>query len=446
MRIHLSDNFGFNKLIVFTFPAIAMMVFTSIYTLVDGFFVSNFVGKVPFAAVNLIYPLFPIAGAIGLMIGSGGNAIVGICLGKGDKEKANAYFSMFIYSILGIGSLFGIVCFLFSENLARMLGAEGELLHYATLYADYIFLSTPFFVLSFSFQSFFVTAEKPKLGFFITLLGGCLNIVLDPIFIICFGMGLKGAAIATVLSQVISGAVAILYFCRRNDSLLSLSRNPEFDIKVLIQSCFNGLSEMVTNIAVSVVTIVYNFQLLKAYGDNGVAAFGVIMYLSFLFTAVFYGFAIGSAPIFSYNFGAKRRKMLKAILDRSLKLIVLGGALIVMISELCSDHLAAVFVGYDEELCYLTSHGLKLYAVSFLFSGIAIFGSSFFTALNNGIVSAIISLFRTFIFEIGAIIILPVLIGANGIWLAIVVAEISSLFLTFICMRKCGQKYGFALR
>ncbi|SFJ79914.1 MATE family efflux transporter [Succinivibrio dextrinosolvens] len=442
MRIRLSDNFDCHKLIVFTFPAVAMMVFTSIYTMVDGFFVSNFVGKVPFAAVNLIYPLFPIAAAIGLMIGSGGNALVGICLGEGDREKANSYFSMFIYSMLGIGSIFGIVCFCFSEDLSRMLGAQGELLYYATLYADYLFLSTPFFILSFTLQGFFVTAEKPKLGFCITLLGGMLNIVLDPLFIIVFEMGLKGAAIATVLSQVISVTVALIYFSGKNDSLLSLLKNPEFDFKVLTRSCFNGMSEMVTNIAVSVVTIVYNFQLIKAYGDNGVAAFGVIMYLSFLFTAAFYGFATGSAPIFSYNFGARRKVMLKKILIRALKLVLIGGAVIVLVSEVFSDLLAQIFVGYDEELCYLTSHALKLYAVSFLFSGIAIFGSAFFTALNNGMVSAVISIFRTFIFEIGAIIVLPIMIGANGIWLAIVVAEISSLLLTWFCMKKCSVKYG----
>lgn len=443
MRIQLSDHFTTKKLLLFTMPSIAMMVFTSIYGMVDGFFVSNFVGKVPFAALNLVEPMFPIVGALGMMIGTGGTAIVGITLGQKKNEQANAYFSMFIYAVLILGFVIGVVGFFLSEPLAAMLGANGDMLTYGTIYSKVLFIATPFFLLQFAMQSFFVMAEKPRLGFAVTVLGGVLNMLLDPLFIIVFDGGILGAALATSTAQAVTAIVALIYFARPNDSLLHLTLKTKFYGRIMLKACANGLSEMVTNLAFSVVTILYNFQLLKYYGEDGVAAFGVLMYLGFIFSAVYYGYSMGVAPIFSYQYGAHGNGELQNVFRKSLKLIAAMGVVMLVSSELLAGVLSKVFVGYDENLYHLTVHAMRIYAVSFLFSGFAAFGSSFFTAFNDGLVSAVISFLRTLVFEAGAILLLPAVIGKDGIWMSIIVAEVSALLLTAVFMKAKGRKYGY---
>ncbi|MCB6608081.1 MATE family efflux transporter [[Clostridium] symbiosum] len=444
MQIQLSEHFTYKKLLQFVLPSIIMMVFTSIYSIVDGLFVSNFVGKTPFAAINMVMPVLTILGSFGFMIGAGGTAIVGKTLGEGDRDKANRYFSMLIYVVIGLGIVFAGVGLVFMRPLASFLGASGDMLEYCVLYGRGILAALPFFMLQNSFQNFFVMAEKPNLGLGVTVISGVLNIVLDALFIIVFKWGLFGAAFATAFSQAVGAGIALVYFTRKNGSLLRLTPKTGIDGKVLWKACTNGSSEMVGNLAASVVTMLYNFQLMRLIGEDGVAAFGVIAYFGFIFSAIFYGYAVGCSPIVSYQFGADNQAELKNLLRKSLGIIGITGIAMVLLSRLGAVPLSKMFVGYDEELFKLTVHGFKIYSVSFLFSGFSAFGSAFFTALNDGLVSAVISFLRTFVFEIGSILILPFVFGVDGIWTAIVVAELAALTVTIIFLVVKRKKYHYA--
>lgn len=444
MQIQLSEHFTYKKLLQFVLPSIIMMVFTSIYSIVDGLFVSNFVGKTPFAAINMVMPVLTILGSFGFMIGAGGTAIVGKTLGEGDRDKANRYFSMLIYVVIGLGIVFAGVGLVFMRPLASFLGASGDMLEYCVLYGRVILAALPFFMLQNSFQNFFVMAEKPNLGLGVTVISGVLNIVLDALFIIVFKWGLFGAAFATAFSQAVGAGIALVYFTRKNGSLLRLTPKTGIDGKVLWKACTNGSSEMVGNLAASVVTMLYNFQLMRLIGEDGVAAFGVIAYFGFIFSAIFYGYAVGCSPIVSYQFGADNQAELKNLLRKSLGIIGITGIAMVLLSRLGAVPLSKMFVGYDEELFKLTVHGFKIYSVSFLFSGFSAFGSAFFTALNDGLVSAVISFLRTFVFEIGSILILPFVFGVDGIWTAIVVAELAALTVTIIFLVVKRKKYHYA--
>ncbi len=444
MRIQLSDHFSYGRLLRFTLPSIVMMVFTSIYSLVDGFFVSNYVGKTAFAAINLIGPVFTIVGALGMMVGAGGTAIVGKTLGEKDQEKANKYFSMFIYIVLLIGLATAVVGWFAAPPLARLLGAEGQMLEDCIIYGRISFIGSPFFMLQFSMQTFFITAEKPKLGLFATVFGGVSNMVLDWLLIAVLPWGIWGAAVATALSQILATTFALIYFACPNSSLLRLTLKTKIYGKVLGKACINGSSEMVGNIAYSVVTILYNTQLLKYYGEDGVAAYGVLMYVGFIFSAIYYGYAMGSAPIISYNFGAQTHMEMKNIFRKSMALVCILGAGMLAIAQLAAPALSSVFVGYDKTLYDLTYQALRIYSVSFLFMGVAAFGSSFFTALNDGVVSAVISFLRAFVFEVGAILLMPLFFGKEAIWGAVVVSEFAALLLTTVFLIANRKKYHYA--
>lgn len=444
MQIQLSEHFTYKKLLQFVLPSIIMMVFTSIYSIVDGLFVSNFVGKTPFAAINMVMPVLTILGSFGFMIGAGGTAIVGKTLGEGDRDKANRYFSMLVYVVIGLGVVFAGIGLIFMRPLASFLGAAGDMLEYCVLYGRVILAALPFFMLQNSFQNFFVMAEKPNLGLGVTVISGVLNIILDALFIIVFQWGLFGAAFATALSQAVGAAIALVYFIRKNKSLLRLTTKTRIDGKVLWKACTNGSSEMVGNLAASVVTMLYNFQLMRLIGEDGVAAFGVIAYFGFIFSAIFYGYAVGCSPIVSYQFGADNQEELKNLLRKSLGIIGITGIAMVVLSRIGAVPLSKMFVGYDAELFKLTVHGFRIYSAAFLFSGFSAFGSAFFTALNDGLVSAVISFLRTFVFEIGSILILPFVFGVDGIWTAIVVAELAALTVTIIFLVVKRKKYHYA--
>lgn len=444
MQIQLSEHFTLKKLLRFVFPSIIMMVFTSVYSIVDGLFVSNFVGKTPFAAINLVMPVLTILGSFGFMIGAGGTAIVGKTLGEGNGEKANRYFSMFIYVVIGLGAVLGLLGIIFMRPLTMLLGANGNMLEHCVLYGRVILLALPFFMLQNSFQNFFVMAGKPNLGLGITVISGVLNIVFDALFILVFRWGLFGAAFATAISQVAGAVVALIYFSRKNGSLLRLIPKIKFEGRILWKACANGASEMVGNLAASVVTMLYNLQLMRLIGEDGVAAYGVIAYFGFIFSAIFYGYAVGCSPIVSYQFGADNREELKNLFRKSLGIIGITGIVMVLLSRLGAVPLSKIFVGYDADLFQLTVHGFKIYSIAFLFSGFSAFGSAFFTALNDGLVSAVISFLRTFIFEIGSILLLPLILGVDGIWAAIVVAEAAALIVTAIFFVIKRKKYHYA--
>ena len=429
MRIQLSEHFTYAKLLRFTFPSIVMMIFTSIYSVVDGVFVSNFAGKTPFAAVNLIMPLLIITGAPGFMVGTGGSAIVAKTMGQGKAELANRYFSFLVCAAAVGGAAVGWLGFAFARPTAIALGADGEMLEYCVLYARIILAANPFFILQNVFQSFLIAAEKPKLGLYITVGAGLTNIVLDAVIVGVFRWGVAGAALATILSQAVGGLTPVVYFLRKNSSLLRLVR-PRFDGRVLWKTCSNGSSELMSNISGSVVAMLYNFQLLRLAGEDGVAAYGAIMYVNFIFAAIFIGYAIGSAPVISFHYGAEHSGELHSLLGQSTVINASAGVVMTGAALALAGPMSKIFVGYDQELYELTVRGFRLYAISFLLCGLNIFGSSFFTALNNGLASAAISFLRTLVFQCASVLILPIFLDVDGIWLAISVAEAAALAVT----------------
>lgn len=443
MKIQLRDHFTYKKLLRFTLPSIGMMIFTSIYGVVDGFFVSNFVGETAFAAVNFTMPSLMILGAIGFMFGAGGSALVSKTLGEGNKEKANSLFSLFVYVPMALGVIVAILGFVFLKPLVSLLGAEGQMLEYCVRYGRIIVLGLVFYMLQMEFQSFMITAEKPQLSFIFTVIAGCTNIVLDALFVAVFKWSLEGAAIATVLSQIVGCVCPLIYFIQSNSSLLRLGK-AKTDFGALIKACTNGSSELMSNISMSLVGMLYNTQLLKYAGEYGVAAYGVLMYVNFIFISAFIGYSIGCAPVIGYHYGAKNSDELKGILRKSVTIIAISSVCMVVLAELLASPMSQLFVGYNEELCQLTKRAFLFYSFAFLFSGFAIFGSSFFTALNNGPVSAIISFMRTLVFQVAAVIILPIIFnGVDGIWLSIVVAEALAVIVTVIFIFAKRKKYGY---
>ena len=442
MRIQLSEHFTYSKLLRFTFPSIVMMIFTSIYSVVDGLFVSNFVGKTPFAALNLVYPVIMILGTLGFMVGTGGSAIVAKTMGEGKPELANQYFSLLVAASAIGGAAISLAGVLLARPISLALGAEGEMLEYCVLYARIILAANPFFILQNVFQSFFVSAERPKLGLLVMVGAGLTNIVLDALLVAVFRFGLAGAAAATAVSQAVGGLAPVVYFLRRNSSLLRLVR-PRFDGRVLLRTCANGSSELMSNISGSLVNILYNFQLIRLAGEDGVAAYGAIMYVSFIFAAVFIGYSIGSAPVVSYHYGAGHGSELHSLLVKSLLLTAGAGVAMAAAGAAVSGPLARLFVGYDRELCLLTVRGFRLYALSYLLCGFSIFGSAFFTALNNGLASAAISFLRTLVFQCASVLLLPLLLGVDGIWLAISVAEALALAVTAALLAANRRVYKY---
>ncbi|MBQ4047819.1 MAG: MATE family efflux transporter [Clostridia bacterium] len=426
MRIRLSDHFTVKKLLKFTLPSIVMMIFTSIYGVVDGFFVSNFAGQVEFTAVNFIMPFLMMLGAVGFMFGTGGSALVAKTMGEGDREKANRIFSMIIYVSIGVGVAISAVGIVFLRPIAAWLGAEGALLENCVTYGRIILLANPAFILQMEFQSFFITAEKPQLGLFVTVAAGVTNMVLDAVLVGVLPGGIVGAAAATGLSQVVGGVVPVFYFARKNSSLLRLGRL-HFDGRALTKTCTNGSSELMSNISMSLVGMLYNVQLLKYAGENGVAAYGVMMYVNMIFIAVFIGYSIGTAPIIGYHYGAQNHTELRGLLRKSLAIISVCAVGMLGLSLLLASPLAKIFVGYDAVLLQMTIDGFRIFALSFLFAGFAIFFSGFFTALNDGLTSATISFLRTLVFQIAAVLLLPLFWELDGIWLSIVVAEVMAV-------------------
>ena len=427
MKIQLSEHFTYNKLLRFVFPSIVMMIFTSIYSVVDGLFVSNFVGKTALASINLILPFLMGLSALGFMIGTGGSAIVAKTLGEGDPKRANSYFSMLVYVTAIGGIILTLLGMLLVPSVTSFLGAEGELLSNCILYGRISFISMPAFMLQNVFQSFFVTAEKPKLGLAVIITDGVTNMILDLLFVGILGFGLAGAAVATVCGEMIGGLFPVFYFSRKNSSLLRLGKT-QFNGRILMQTCVNGSSELMTNLSSSIVNSLYNIQLMKFAGENGVAAYAAIMYVNFIFIAIFLGYSIGSAPIISYHYGAGNHGELKNLYKKSLQLVGSWGILLFVLAQFLATPLAKLFVGYDSTLLAMTQTGFRIYSLVYIINGFNIFGSSFFTALSNGVVSAVISFLRTLVFQIGAVLILPIVFGGiNGIWSSVTVAELLTL-------------------
>ena len=419
----MSDHFTYKRLLKFTFPSMVMMVFTSVYGVVDGFFVSNFVGKTPFAAVNFIMPLLMILGCGGFMFGTGGSALIAKTMGEGRREKANELFSLIVYGALVCGIVITVLGLIFLRPAAVLMGAKGQLLEDSVFYGNIILLATPFYILQYEFQCLFATAGKPQLGLCITVASGFTNMILDGVLVAIFSWGLFGAAAATALSQFVGGVVPLIYFGQKNSSLLRLG-TCKFDGKALIKTCANGSSELMSNISMSVVSMLYNIQLMKYAGENGVAAYGVLMYVSFIFQAVFIGYAVGGAPVIGYHYGAKHYEELRNLRKKSMRLMGMMSVTMFLAGQVLARPLSLVFVSYDRELLDMTVRGFFIFSFSFLLSGFSIFTSAFFTALNDGLTSALISFLRTLVFQSGAVLLFPLWWGLDGIWLSVVAAEV----------------------
>ncbi len=442
MKIELSEHFTYEKLIKFTIPTIVMMIFTSIYGVVDGIFISNLVGSNSFAAVNLIMPALMIFGSIGFMIGVGGSALVSKTIGEGDLKKANRYFSMLIYLLIILGLILTILAVVMVKPISKLLGAEGEILQECITYGTVLIAFLIPFVLQNCFQSFLIVAEKPTFGLVISIITGISNMILDWLFMYVLKLGIFGAALATGISQTIGGIVPLIYFIRPNKSKLKLVKT-KIELKAVLQSCVNGSSEMLTNLSLSLVNMLYNMQLMKYIGADGVVAYGIIMYVGFIFIGTYVGYAIGTAPIIGYHYGAGNTDELKNLLKKSIKLIGITSLIMTIISEITSKILAAIFVSYNVELLNMTANAIRIFSISYLISGFNIFSSSFFTALNNGIVSAAISFLRTLLFQVAMILILPAIWGVNGIWIAVTVAELLALIVSIIFLYINRKKYQY---
>ena len=440
MNIQLSDHFNYKRLFHFTLPSVVMMIFTSIYGVVDGFFVSNLVGKTSFAAVNFVMPVLMILGAIGFMFGAGGGALIAKTMGEGKHQKANELFSLFIYTAIICGVIITVFSLIFIRPILSLLGARGAMLESCVLYGRIVLTALPLYMLQFEFQSFFITAGKPQLGLAVTVISGVTNMVLDALFMAVFSWGLAGAAAATALSQLIGGIVPLIYFGRPNTSLLRLTRFL-YDGKSLLKACTNGSSELMSNISMSLVGMLYNVQLMRYAGEDGIAAYGVLMYVNMIFLAVFIGYSTGIAPVVGYHFGAGNRKELKNLLKKSSLIIAVSSVCMFFVAEVFGSSLAGLFVGYDPTLFALTKRAFMMYSFSFLFSGIAIYGSSFFTSLNDGLTSALISFLRSLVFQIAAVILLPLVLGIDGVWISIVAAELVAAIVTLLFL--VGKKAAY---
>ncbi len=440
---NMAQHFTFGKLLRYSLPPIGMMVFASIYGIVDGLFISNFAGKTAFAAVNLIMPFIMVLSTFGFMFGTGGSALIAKTMGEGDDRRAQGYFSLITYTCIGVGVVAAALGAIAMEPVARALGASDEMLGVCVLYGRLSMISLPSFMLQYMFQSLFITAGKPKMGFAVTLASGMTNIVLDALFVGGFGWGVTGAAVATNISEFVGGLVPLAYFARRgNTSLLRLGR-PLGGIRAIGQVASNGVSEMVSSIAQSVVSMAYNWQLMRLLGEDGVSAYGVIAYAGFIFVAVFMGFNVGSAPLMSYNYGARNKREMQSLAKKGVAFQAIAGVAMLVASHLLARPLADVFVGYDQALRDLTMHAFFIYAFAFLLMGYSMYASSLFTALNNGKVSALISFVHTLVLECGAVMILPTLFGAEAIWYSIVVAEVISTAVSATLFASMGRDYGY---
>lgn len=440
--IQLSDHFNFQRLLGFTFPSIIMMVFTSIYGVVDGFFVSNYVGKTPFAAVNFIMPLLIILGCAGFMFGTGGSALIAKNMGEGNMKKANELFSLIVYAAVACGILLMVLGLIFIRPVALLMGAKGQLLDDSILYGNIILIAQPFFILQYEFQCLFATAEKPKFGLYVTVASGVTNMILDAIFVAIFHWGLVGAAAATAFSQFVGGVIPLIYFARKNSSQLQLG-TCKFDGRALLKTCTNGSSELMSSISASVVGMLYNIQLMKYAGENGVAAYGVLMYVSMIFQAIFIGYSVGGAPIVGYHYGAQNYDELKNLRKKSIILINIFSILMFMAGQILAKPLSLIFVSYDRELLEMTIHAFTIFSFSFLLSGFSIFSSSFFTALNDGLTSALISFLRTMVFQSSTVMIFPMFWALDGIWISIVAAEVMATVVIILLLIGKQKKYHY---
>lgn len=444
MKIELAGSYGYGRMVRSSVPSVLMMLITSVYGIVDGLFVSNFAGTTAFAAINLMWPAIMLLGAFGLMFGTGGSALVAMIIGQGDRERANRAFTMIVRSMLILGLTTTILFLFLARPVAILLGAEGELVDLCVTYSRILVLVMPLFMCQMAFHSFYMTAEIPQLGTRLTIICGVINIALDALFIVVFGWGVVGAAIASAAGMAVGGLFPLFYFTsgKRNKTKLKFTAT-RTEWTYVSRACTNGLSEYVGNISLSIVSMCYNLQLMKLIGESGVAVYGILLYIGFIYASVFIGFNLTISPVISYNYGAQNIPELKSLLRKSMILLFVAGSILTVISEVLSAPMAGLFVSYDPELKALTARAIRIYMISFMICGLNMFVSAFFTALNNGLVSAVAAFTRTLIFELGSIFVLPVFLGLDGVWLAVDAADVLALIMSAILLAVFRRRYGY---
>lgn len=444
MKIELSGHYSYSRILKTCIPSVLMILTTSVYSIVDGLFVSNFAGTTSFAALNIIWPAIATVAAFGLMFGTGGSALVAMVIGQDDRDRANGIFTMLIRAMLILGAVCGTLLFIFMRPVSIWLGADEAMLPDCIRYGRILVCAMPAFMSQMAFNSFFMTAEKPQLGTLLTVICGITNIAFDALFIVVFGWGLTGAAIATVLGMAVGGIYPLYYFSskKRNTTKLKFVK-ADTDWHCIVRCCSNGLSEYVGNIALNIVSMCYNLQLMKLIGQDGVAVYGILMYIGYVYASVYIGYNIAVSPIVSFNYGAQNHDELKSLLRKSIVILLVAGTILTGLSEILSSPMAGIFVGYDPGLKALTARAIRIYMISFMICGLNMFVSAWFTALNNGIVSACAAFARTLVFEMGAIFILPLLLGLDGVWLAVDVADMLALVLAVILLSTFRKRYNY---
>ena len=441
-QIQLSDHFTYGRLLRFVFPSIVMLIFTSIYSVVDGLFVSNLVGDNALAAINIVWPLAMMVGAFGFMLGSGGSAEIARAMGQGEPERARRYFTSLVLAVIAIGTVLSVLCCLFMEELSRLFGASDLLLEDCVTYGFIMLAGSVPFMLQSCFQSYLLAAERPKLGLWLTVAAGLTNAVLDYVFIGLMDMGVAGAAWATVAGYLVGGIIPLLYFLLPNKSPLRFTRTHAYP-RMLMKSCANGSSELMTNISASAVNVLYNIQVMHLAGEAGVAALSIILYVNFVFISAFIGLGMGAAPLFSYHYGRGNTDELKSLFRKCITVLTVLSVTMAVTSQVFNEPLTRLFVDFDQSLVDMTVHGFRIFAVSFLFAGTNIFGSMFFTALGDGLDSALISFLRTLLFQCGAIWLLPRLWGLDGVWVATTAAELMAICVTVSLFLLRRKRYGY---
>ncbi len=442
MEHALAKKFSLASLLLFAAPNIIMMIVLSMYIIVDGMFVARFIGTTALSAINMFYPAICFEMALGIMIATGGSAIAAKKLGEGKQKEAQNNLSFLMVVEGSFGIVIAVVGNLFTAEIVSFLGASAAQAPLSITYAKIIFSFAPAFFLQTAFQTFFVTAGKPALGLIVTILGGVANILLDYIFMAPLRLGVTGAAIATGIGYCIPAMVGVIFFLKAKTNPFHFVR-PRFDGKVLLQACANGSSEMVTNLSNAVTTFLFNFTLLQFYGEDGVASITIILYFQYLFTALYFGYSNGIAPIISYKYGNDDRKQLQALFKNSVLFLIISSIAANVLLHFTISKLLTIFTAENSPVYQITLHGFSIYSMAFMIMGLGIFSSAMFTAFSDGITSAIISFSRTFLFIVGAILLLPAILGERGVWLAVPIAEAFGFLISILYLIGKKQKFHY---
>lgn len=428
----IGREFGFFSLLKFALPSVIMMMVMGLYSMVDSMFVSRFVSTNALSAINVVYPVINLLIGLGVMLASGGSAVIAAKMGAGKTDEARRDFSMIVTIGLASSIVIAVAGLIFIRPIVTFLGASELLVDYAVTYLAIILMFAPANMLQMLFQMFFVTAGRPGLGLTFIIGAGLVNAVLDYVFIVPLGMGIAGAALATGIGYLIPAAAGLIFFFGKKKELYFTK--PKFSAAVLGSSCSNGSSEMVSNLSMAVVTLVFNRIMMNLAGEDGVAAVTIVMYAQFLLSSIFMGFSLGVQPVISFHHGAGNRRNLKGIYRHCIVFIAIAAVSVFAVAMTLGPTLTTIFTPKDTNVWTLAVRGFMILPFCFLLEGFSIYASAAFTALGDGKTSALISFLRTFLFILTGLLTLPLAFGIDGVWLAVPVAELCSVLVVIGCV------------